>query len=418
MRFVFLLIALLFSWATCSAQAQSVHTEDHNDRYLLYYELDEIDIQPDYLDNEYQMARIRQILSRATRIDSIVVYAYASPEGPLWRNIWLAERRAETARNYILANIRSDSILDPKDILLRPMGENWEGLRNELEENYHRQNRDVVMRIMRSNLPTETKKQRLKALDKGYTLHLIIKDHMPKLRYATWICVYAAYPEYSIVEPIRIRLESKAPSTPNLTELAHQLDDYKTVLALKTNLLYDAATLLNYSVEVPFSEKFSALIYHQFPWWTWGEANNEYCIRFLSVGAEARWWFKPKPRPQLGDRKKRDRLMGSFIGLYGESGKWDFQWGRDVICYQGEHWSCGLTYGYAMPVGKRLNFEFSLSAGYASIAHRKFFPSEDYEILWEEPSLHGRWHYFGPTKAQISLVIPITAKINKKGGNK
>jgi hypothetical protein len=30
---------------------------------------------------------------------------------------------------------------------------------------------------------------------------------------------------------------------------------------------------------------------------------------------------------------------------------------------------------------------------------------------------HGRWNYFGPTKAQVSLVLPITVK-TKKGGDR
>lgn len=188
-----------------------------------------------------------------------------------------------------------------------------------------------------------------------------------------------------------------------------------TILALKTNLLYDALTLLNYSIEVPFNEKFSVLWYHQFPWWRWGEADNQYCIRFLSIGAEGRWWFKPKPRPQMGKSVQRDKLMGHFVGLYAESGKWDFEWGRD-ICHQGEHWSVGLSYGYSMPLGRRLNMEFSISVGYASIPYRKFTPSDDFQHLWADPEGQGRWHYFGPTKAQVSLVVPITMKTKRKGG--
>jgi hypothetical protein len=62
--------------------------------------------------------------------------------------------------------------------------------------------------------------------------------------------------------------------------------------------------------------------------------------------------------------------------------------------------------------------EFSLSVGYASIAYRKFEPSEDYEILWRDPEKQGRWHYFGPTKAQISLSIPITITTKRKGGKR
>ena len=169
-----------------------------------------------------------------------------------------------------------------------------------------------------------------------------------------------------------------------------------------TNLLYDAVSWLNFSIEVPLGDRFSVLYYHQFPWWRWGKGNNEFCMRFLSIGAEGRWWFK------------RDRLTGWFAGLYVESGKWDFERKQD-ICYQGEHWSTGVSIGYAMPIGKRLNLEFSLSAGYASIPYRGYQPSEDYEMLIRDPEKEGRWNYFGPTKAQVSLVLPFTVKY-KKGG--
>ena len=125
-------------------------------------------------------------------------------------------------------------------------------------------------------------------------------------------------------------------------------------------------------------------------------------VRFLSIGAEARYWFKPS-----------DRFNGHFLGLYCESGKYDFERRRD-ICYQGEFYSAGLSYGYAMPIGKHLNMEFSLSAGYASVGYRGYTPSENYEILWRDSDKVGRLHYFGPTKAQISLVLPI--RVKTKGG--
>lgn len=243
---------------------------------------------------------------------------------------------------------------------------------------------------------------------------------MPALRVATWLCVYKPIPEFvpDTMPELNVGLQTlPLPGVSMQMPVDTIMRKKTTILALKTNLLYDALTLLNYSIEVPFNEKFSVLWYHQFPWWRWGEADNEYCIRFLSIGAEGRWWFKPKPRPQMGKRVQRDKLMGHFVGLYAESGKWDFEWGRD-ICHQGEHWSVGLSYGYSMPLGRRLNMEFSLSVGYASIAYRKFEPSEDYGILWRDPVKHGRWHYFGPTKLQVSLVYPILLTTKKKGGYK
>ena len=389
----------------------------NSDRYALYYYCDRIDLQEDYLDNALQMARIRDILARSPRIDSIAIYAYASPEGAPHRNDWLARRRAEVARDFILANLPNDSVLMPQNIILHPMGENWEGLYEELDANYHLMNRDRVMKIMRADIPTETKKWRLKQLDNGFTYNWIIRHHMPALRVATWLCVYQPIPEFVADTMPDIRVEM--PTLPELeplpvTEVSRKK---KTILALKTNLLYDALSLVNYSIEVPIGERFSALWYHQFPWWTWGQADNQYCIRFLSIGGEGRWWFKPMPRPQMGKSVQRDRLMGHFVGLYAESGKWDFEWGRD-ICHQGEHWSVGLSYGYSMPLGRRLNMEFSLSLGYASIAYRGYTPSEDYEILWRDPAKQGRWHYFGPTKVQVSLVYPILLTTKKKGGSK
>jgi hypothetical protein len=119
----------------------------------------------------------------------------------------------------------------------------------------------------------------------------------------------------------------------------------------------------------------------------------------------------------MGKSVQRDKLMGHFVGLYAESGKWDFGWGRD-ICHQGEHWSVGLSYGYSMPLGRRLNMEFSLSLGYASIAYRGYTHSENFEILWRDPAKQGRWHYFGPTKVQVSLVYPILLTTKKKGGKR
>jgi hypothetical protein len=68
-----------------------------------------------------------------------------------------------------------------------------------------------------------------------------------------------------------------------------------------------------------------------------------------------------------------------------------------------------------MPLGKRLNLELSLSAGFASIPHRNYYPTDDYELLIHNREKDGTWHYWGPTKAQVSIVLPILVS-KKKGG--
>ena len=68
------------------------------DRFALYYWRNRIDLDANYLDNAWQMQRIERYLADSPRIDSITIYAYASPEGVYEHNVWLAKRRAEAAR--------------------------------------------------------------------------------------------------------------------------------------------------------------------------------------------------------------------------------------------------------------------------------------------------------------------------------
>ena len=97
------------------------------------------------------------------------------------------------------------------------------------------------------------------------------------------------------------------------------------------------------------------------------------------------------------------------------SSRFDFQNDYD-ICYQGEYWSAGLTYGYAIKLTRHLNMEFSLSLGYLSSSYRHYYPADDYSLLWRDKSKVGRISYFGPTKLKVSLVVPISIPYKKRGG--
>lgn len=404
------------------------------ENFALYYWRDRIDIDENYLDNRSQIEHIKDYLAHSPRIDSITIYAYASPEGTYERNLWLSRKRAEAARRFILANIPEGRAFDPSTIRLRPMAENWAGLREEIEANYHRADRERVLKILDAQVGNDTKKWRLQQLDNGYTYKYIIRNHMPRLRLSTWICVWvqpeeAVEPEkpaeklepmslgeISLDKPLAVELDTFKPVfTPVAPALPQPEFDKRTILALKTNMLYDAATWLNFAVEVPFSKRFSLLYEHHCPWWVTG--SNKFCLEFLSFGGEFRWWFSPRTREASPKLVKRDALVGHFLGLYGMGGKFDLQ-AKRTGCYQGEFFSVGLTYGYSMPLCKRLNIEFSISAGYARIPHRHYIPTEDYGLLIRDRSKSGTWHYVGPTKIEVALVCPILAKYRKKGGRR
>lgn len=388
-------------------------------QFHIHYPINKTDVREDYMDNAENLQTIKNYIRYSPRIDSMVIYSYASPEGPYSFNKYLAEKRGISAKKYILQQIPVERKFDESLIILKPDAENWIGLKEKVLSQYMRNDRDDVLRILDSDEEDERKKTLLKQLDGGRSWQYILKHIMPQLRYATWISVWKRIPDDRLLSrkpmPLLIpennwKLMKVRPYTIQEPET-----DTRTIFALKSNLLYDLVSWLNFSVEVPvYQDKYSILYYHQFPWWRWGEGNNEFCMRFLSIGLEGRWWFKSMPREATPKRIKRDKLMGHFLGVYAESGKWDFERKRD-ICYQGEHWSAGLSYGYSMPIGKRLNLELSVSAGYASIVHRGFEPAEDYSELYHLPEKDGTWHYIGPTKAQVTLVIPFTVKY-KKGG--
>ncbi len=402
--------AIVLTPSLCRAQTDSSGGGSSTSEFSLYYHWDRTDLDSTYLDNPEQMAAIRRHLAATPTIDSITIYAFASPEGVFEHNVMLADRRSKTARQFILDNLPEGHSLDPECIHLRPMNENWEGLYVELEANYHRRDRERVMAIMRDNsVGNDTKKWRLQQLDGGYTYDFIIRRHMPRLRVATWIGVHSPVQQAEPLnlEPLtavgtyRLHDDGIAPE-PVLPPI-----DKHTIVALKTNMLYDLGTVLNFSVEVPLSERFSLLYEHHCPWWL--SDNNRYCLEYLSFGGEFRWWFAPRSEGAGPTRVKRDALVGHFLGVYGFGGKCDFQFNRS-ICYQADFFSAGLTYGYAMPLSKRLNIEFSLSVGYASIPYWHYNPSDDYEILFRDRERTGRWHWIGPTRVGVSLVVPLLVK--------
>ena len=412
-----ILLALIFvcglSFSSpANAQSDSTITQ----KFRISYPINDTELHEDYLDNKSALRTIREHFLSSPRIDSIVIYSYASPEGPYSLNKRLAKDRGERARRYLLEQMASYRDFPDSLIIIQPTPENWEGLLEMVSNDYpYTDKQDVIDLLTRENISADKKKELLKKLNGGRPWRYIRDNFLPELRYATWVAQWVYVPQIPestpSIENIKSTLKAEIVYNQKPLHLFRpiqapqiQKEGLKTILALKSNLLYDVLSLTNFSVEVPFwKNNMSVLYYHQFPWWTWGQADNEFCTRFLSIGGEARWWFKTK-----------DRLNGHFLGAYAESGKYDFEYQRS-ICYQGEFYSAGLSYGYAMPIGRHLNLEFSISAGYASIAYRGYTPSEDYEILWRDPNKVGRLHYFGPTKAQVSLVIPI--RVKTKGGN-
>lgn len=337
-------------------------------------------------------------------IDSIVIVSQSSPEGPYYRNQSLSNRRAATMRAYMEQHhpeIRHR-------LTVMPDGESWQQLRQYVasDSRIKDESKERVLGIIDNpTTPRETKKRQL---SKDALYRYLYATYYPKIRNSQIQIVYRDYfylhaPLMSIAAPALPACEM-----PRINERAAIAPSYTRdtlVIAAKTNLLYDAITALNFELEVPIGNHWSVAVEDVFPWW---EKDNKYCFQMWEMGAEARYWFRR-------NEYKAEKLRGHFVGVYGMSSKFDFQNDYD-ICYQGEYWSAGVTYGYAIKLSRHLNMEFSLSLGWLSSAYRHYYPADDYELLWRDKSKVGRINYFGPTKLKVALVCPIRIPYKKRGG--
>ena len=374
----------------------------------------------------------------AAEISSINITSFASPEGPQAVNDRYCARRANALRDYI---INKYPALAGK-ISVHSAGEAWEDLRFAVESDpaLTEASRSQILSIIVSNSAADAKEAKLRSLPEWDHL---FEEVFPSLRYA---CFDVEYREADNVEapaePAQQPVAEPAEATDNVIApadtvmapadtlapkdtLAVPADTLtpapafvpaakefirtkKTIVALKTNLLYDAVSALNFEVEVPVGKRFSIAAEDVFPWW---ETGNKYCFQLWEMGMEARYWLKP------WDVNGTEKLRGWFGGIYGMSGKYDFQYDKSFN-YQGEFWSVGGTVGFSQPIGKRkrANLEVSLSTGFLKSPYRHYYPTDDYKKLIKDPAGNGTlYSYFlYPTKLKVSLVVPLNWNNGKK----
>ncbi len=177
----------------------------------------------------------------------------------------------------------------------------------------------------------------------------------------------------------------------------------KPVVAIRSNLLVPA---LNIGVEVPIKTNWSVGADYYFPW-IWPKKDNKNCFELLTWGVEGRYWFGK-------DRTVFDRLQGHSVGVYGYMGYYDFE--RNFQGQQGEFVNFGVDYTYAMAVGKKkaIHFEFSIGLGFIHSQSRKYSVIESAGPLIDN-KITRKMNFFGPTKANVSLVVPIFKRIKVEG---
>lgn len=188
----------------------------------------------------------------------------------------------------------------------------------------------------------------------------------------------------------------------------------KNFFALKSNMLYDAALIPNLGMEFYVGKNISIYGEWMYAWWD-RESRHRYW-RIYGGDLGLRWWF--------GKKAHAKPLTGHHLGIYGGIFTFDFEFGDTGYLGGKPHGTlrdrclvnAGVEYGYALPVAKRLNIDFSIGLGYLGGHYIKYFPFDNEYFRDKEYKIR----FFGPTKAEISLVwlIGHGNTNHRKGGGK
>lgn len=178
------------------------------------------------------------------------------------------------------------------------------------------------------------------------------------------------------------------------------------VVALRTNLLYDALVVPNIGLEVALPMHFTIA----FDWIaTWIKSDNKH-LYWQGYGGylTLRYYF--------GKAANEYPFIGHHVGIYGDLLTYDVEFGGQGYQAWKPGFGGGVEYGYSLPVGHDLCIDFNIGVGYQGGQYEVYQPANDGtgHYVWQATRKR-RW--FGPTKAEISLkwmISPVEKK--KKGG--
>ena len=174
-----------------------IYDDERENALEVYFRLARHDIEPEYLDNRYNLVNLigcidMIVASADSRVERIVVGGFASPEGSAALNDRLAFDRAVTIKRYIMDNtpVRDDQVAVFNGSV------DWRGLRARIARS-NMTERDALLDLI-DNTPvqgTPTRPGRLEAIrsmNSGSTYLRLQAEHFPYLRTGAFIKVFYA----------------------------------------------------------------------------------------------------------------------------------------------------------------------------------------------------------------------------------
>lgn len=398
------------------------------DSVKMYFHQNRIGLDPTLRGNQQALDRIADSL-RTSYADSVLrlrrieVVGAASPEGRVGYNKWLSERRANTLFSYLSKYGELPDSLKTTVFV----GRDWNGLIRLVETDpkvpYRAETLSLLLIIadeVRRGVETQGDHVlRLKRLRGGVPYKYLYNNLFPPLRASKLRLWYER-----IWNPVKPK-----PVHDTVTVVVHdtlttvKLDTVYVSLPcpespfymdIRTNLLYDALAVPNIGVEFYLGKNWSIVGNWAYAWWKTDRRHRYW--RLYGGDIAVRKWF--------GRAATAKPLTGHHVGVYGSIFTFDFEWGGRG--YMGGkpggtlwgkmNYAAGVEYGYSLPIARRLNIDFNIGVGYWGGTYHEYLPQDDCYV-WQCTKQR---HWFGPTKAEVSLVWLIgRGNYNKqKGGVK
>jgi len=418
-----ILIALIFIGCCLSAQAAG----DVRDSVKIYFRQGKIDLDLSLHSNRSALERIADSLHTSYadsvyRLEKILVVGAASPEGSVRLNKWLSEKRAGVLFDYLSRYGSLPDSLKTTDFL----GRDWNGLIRLVENDPEVPYRDETLALLREiadeaqgSAPSKDDQMRLiQQLRGGEPYRYMYRRLFPELR-ASWLYLWyeKIWNPKALARPPRAEAyipQAETRIAPDTIYMPAQTPEKPFYMDIRTNMLYDLLAVPNIGVEFYLGKGWSVVANWMYGWWK--TDRRHWYWRTYGGDIAVRRWF--------GRAAKEKPLTGHHLGVYGQIFTYDFETGGRG--YMGGkpggtildkmNYAVGVEYGYSRPIAQRLNIDFTIGLGYWGGTYHEYRPIDGCYV-WQATK---RRKWFGPTKAEVSLVwlIGHGNRNKEKGGRR
>lgn len=185
-----------------NAQTSARLSAKDNENLAINFEQGKATVDMSTVENRESMKRLKEAvilisMDENVELDGLIVYGVASPEGSVTFNEQLSRKRAEVFVNYL------EDIVPRRNIKIKNIGENWNGLRSLVAESNMDYKDEVLAIIDTKHSNLDIKESKLKELRGGAPYSHLANNFYPLIRQGSYVQVLYTVKSGGQVEKIK-----------------------------------------------------------------------------------------------------------------------------------------------------------------------------------------------------------------------